>query len=207
MQRRAWPWSARPRNTLIFRGHGWASVDFSPFLAFGRPHGRRRAEQANDLLGDLAGRWADVDNQGIFVRSGFLQNVDLTLQQARGHEVTRALGEMVGHDLPAAAKIDHPDFRPITDDDPAIRPLQRGAGNDAGLLAGALAVDPGSHAFEPGLGDLRRSAGVRHASWRRWLRDGARRPPRNTSRGAPASSWAMVDLPAPETPMSTRMGG
>src|SRR5262249_29882714 len=123
-----------------------ASTDSAPFLAAccSRAHGRGRAELANDLLGDLAGRWADVDRQRIFVRSWFLQGIDLTLQQARRHEVAAALRQMFGHSLLAAAKIDQPDFRSVADDDTAIRPLKRGASNDAGLSGGALTVDPGS---------------------------------------------------------------
>src|SRR6185312_16487112 len=59
--------------------------------------------------------------------------------------------QMAGHDVAAAAEIDQPDFRPVADDDPAIRPLEGGTGDDARLPLAALAVDPGRHALEPRL--------------------------------------------------------
>ena len=60
-------------------------------------------------------------------------------------------GQVFGDEVPAAAKIDEPDFRPVADDDLAVGSLERRAGDDAGLLLGALPVDPGRDALEPGL--------------------------------------------------------
>src|SRR5882672_1458974 len=51
----------------------------------------------------------------------------------------------------AAAKVNEPYLRPTADDDLAIGPLERGAGDDPRLLLGALIVDPGGDALEPRL--------------------------------------------------------
>src|ERR1700752_4979333 len=62
-----------------------------------------------------------------------------------------AFRQMFGDEIPAAAKIAQPYFRPVADDDLAIGPLERGAGDDPRLLLGALTVDPGGDALEPRL--------------------------------------------------------
>ena len=193
------PALVRLGKALLFRGdrRGHRSVLPVASARSVRAHRRGRAEQANDLLGDLAGGRADVDNQRIFVRSGFLQRIDLALQQARRHEVAAAPRQMLGHDIAAAAKIDQPYFRPVADDDPAIRPLERGAGDDARLLAGALSRRSRRPRSRARAGGPHRSAGFRHASWRRWPRDAARRPPRKASRGAPRAPrrWSTCRRP------------
>src|SRR5262249_43911278 len=59
--------------------------------------------------------------------------------------------QVSGDELSAAAKIDQPHFRPIANDDLAIRSLERGTRDDARLLLCALTVNPGGDALEPRL--------------------------------------------------------
>ena len=58
-----------------------------------------------------------------------------------------AASQVLGNEVAAAAQIDQPHFRPVADDDAAIRPFERGTGDDARLFRGALRVDPGRHAL------------------------------------------------------------
>src|SRR5213080_1332546 len=59
--------------------------------------------------------------------------------------------QALGDEVSAAAKVNEPYFRPITDDDLAIGSLERGAGDDPRLLVGTLTVDPSGHMLEPRL--------------------------------------------------------
>ena len=111
----------------------------------------RRTEQSDDLLGDLIGGRVHIYNQSIFAGIWFLEGIDLALQQVRRHEMPAAPRQALGDETSAAAKINEPYFRPIADDDLAIGPPERGAGDDPRLLLGALTVDPGGDAFEPRL--------------------------------------------------------
>src|SRR5215475_5096254 len=135
-----WLWSLRPLPIL-------------PRASAHRARANRcgRAEQSNDLLGDLTGRRLHIDSQRILVRIRFLERIDLALQQAPRHEMAGAPRQALGDEVSAAAKINEPYFRPIADDDLAIGPLERGAGDDPRLLLGALIVDPGGDVLEPRL--------------------------------------------------------
>src|SRR5262245_6839374 len=110
-----------------------------------------RAEQSDNLLGDLTGGRLHIQSQRIFVRIRFLKGIDLALQQACRHEMAAAPCQALGDEVSAAVKVDEPYFRPITDDDLAIGSLERGAGNYPRLLVGTLNVDPSGHLLEPRL--------------------------------------------------------
>src|SRR5262245_59931446 len=109
------------------------------------------AQEPDDRIRDLAGRRPDIDGQGILVGSRLLEGIDLTLQQACRHEMAVAPRQMLGDEIAATAKVDETYFRPITDDDLTIGSLECRASDDPRLLLGALPVDPGGHALEPGL--------------------------------------------------------
>jgi hypothetical protein len=72
-----------------------------------------RAEHPDDRLGDLAGRRSDIDDQRILLGPRLLESTELTLQQARRHEMAAAPCEAIGNKRTAAAKVDQPYFQPI----------------------------------------------------------------------------------------------
>src|SRR5712672_974966 len=79
--------------------------------------------------------------------------------------------QVFGDEVPAATKVDQPYFWPIADDDPAVRPLERGTTYDARLLLGAPTVDPGGNALKPGLAVRigQRNTGVHLGNVRLWM--------------------------------------
>ena len=113
-----------------------------------------------------------IDPQRFFARIWFLQSVDLRLQQACRHEMAIAPRQVFGDEVAAPAKVDKPHFRPITDDDLTIGPLQRGASDDPRLLLGALSVNPRGHALKPrtAVRIVQRNAGVHLCDVRRGVK-------------------------------------
>src|SRR6516164_8459231 len=111
----------------------------------------RHTKAPNDLLGDSVGRFSRIDCQRVLTWFRLFERIDLTAQQRRGHEMALPFGNMLGHKVEAATKVDQSDLRAIPDDELAICPLERRARDNPGLLLGALSVDPGCHAFQPRL--------------------------------------------------------
>src|SRR5882724_5820803 len=112
---------------------------------------RGRAEYPDDLVGNLTRGGSHIDGQRILVRLRLLKGIDLALEQTRRHEMAVAPRQTLGDQVSTTAKVDQPYFWPSADDGPAIGSLERGARDDARLLLGALAVDPGGHTLEPRL--------------------------------------------------------
>src|SRR5262249_36533475 len=112
-------------------------------------NGHGVTEKPNDLIGNLHGGGTQIDRQRFLARIRFFESVDLVSQQLRGHEMAVTSRQMFGDQVPPAAQIDQSYLRSVADDDLAIGSFECGARDDAGLLLGALFIDPTGHPLEP----------------------------------------------------------
>ena len=95
--------------------------------AFGE--GQRRQNLRDDLLRSRL----DRDDHRIFVRTRFLQRLELAVQQAWRHEMLVARGEAAGNQRFVALEIDQTDVARSPIRISRYHALERGAGDDAVL--------------------------------------------------------------------------
>ena len=107
-------------------------------------------QRRQDLRHDLARLRLDRDDDGIFVRSRFLQRFELAVKQASRHEMLMAGGDTACDQRLVTLEIDQTDVCTITDQNIAVAALQRGARDDAMSARTTRLVDPGGDRIQPG---------------------------------------------------------
>ena len=133
-----------------------------------------------------------------------LEGGELGGQQRGRHEVARAAGLAPGDDLGLAGEVQERDLGRVVAQLVAVAALERRAAHHATVGVGARATPRSPRATGRG---RRRPAPARRSSWRCWRAGGSRRRRRTAPGGAARAAAPTVDLPDPDTPMTTRTSG
>src|SRR5207302_4425595 len=87
-----------------------------------------KLQRRSDLLDDVARARLDRDRDGALAGTGLFERLELTVQQACRHEMPVAGGHAPGDQRLAALEVDEAHVRARVDDDVAVAPLERRAG-------------------------------------------------------------------------------
>ena len=117
---------------------------------------RRRTRSFADIqvrdncLNDFARMRSDRDRDRPFVGGRLLERGELAVEQLRRHEMIGARGDAARDEILIALEIDQPDVLPLADENVAIGPLERRAGDDAMIAGAPRGVDPIGDGMQPG---------------------------------------------------------
>src|SRR5262249_40392309 len=73
----------------------------------------------------------------------------LTVEQRRGHEMTVACREPARNQVQFAFEMDEPDIAPLADENVAVGPFERRAGDNAVITGASRRIDPSGDAVQP----------------------------------------------------------
>src|SRR5262249_52520366 len=93
--------------------------------------------------------WSDREDDWVLVGLRLFECGKLALEQGRGHEMTVACREPARNDVPFTFEIDESNIAPLADENVAIGPFERRAGDDTVITGASRRIDPGRDAMQP----------------------------------------------------------